>query len=39
LIAKANLENRSGEDYCLGPGKFKGQKMIDFVSKAANILT
>jgi hypothetical protein len=22
-------------DYCLGPGKFDGRKMLDFVSKAA----
>jgi hypothetical protein len=38
LIAKANLENRSGEDFCLEISKIEGQGMLDFVSKAAILL-
>jgi len=37
LIAKTNLENRSG-DSCLEGGKIEGHKMLDFVLKLAIIL-
>jgi hypothetical protein len=35
MIAKANVENRSGEDVCLAVSKIDGRKMLDFASKAA----
>jgi hypothetical protein len=37
LIAKANLENRSGEDFCLEGEKIEVQKMIDLQKKYAII--